>query len=1082
MILLLASLASATDWSSFDTGWKFNRGASNAGATCRNLTSTFPVNLGDTRCRGLRSTPTADAAACAAACCAMGASCQTWQWCPKGAKCAASTQGCWIGAEAHCDASDTSGWVSRARANGTGAVCDTPYCEPGFDDSSWRVLELPHDWSSEDLPARAVDTDTPVLEVRTGTWKFKAGDNASWAAPGFDDDAWGAVAVPHDWRDAPTSYTDRNAYGWYRRTVTVGGAQLAAAKAGTLQLALGTVALTDEAFVNGVKVGGQGKMGSGSGCAALAYRSYNVPYSVLASAVAKNEGSVLVAVRVWAQGGAPGATTNGQTPGGLFDAEAPDARVGMFDPAASPGQKSTGYSVGGEGWYRKSFVAPAPSAAGETVQIKFDGVYMNSDVWLNGKLLGSRPYGYVTFAYDLSASGVLLPPPAKNLLAVRVRNDGRNSRWYSGSGIYRHVWLGTTPDIHVPMWSLQVHTSAVDVAAKSATVAVALQVVATSSASPAATATLVTTIAGPDGKTVATSTQAVTVPSATPANVSFSFELAAGSVALWSTSSPSQYSASVSADGGATVLASTKFGIRHLEFTTGGGFKLNGVPTKLQGGCVHHDNGPLGAAAIDRADERRVEVLKAAGYNAIRTSHNPVSPAFLDACDRLGMLVMDEAFDCWSGGKNPQDYHLYFDEWWQRDMEAMVLRDRNHPSIVIWSIGNEIPIRNSPLGFALSKQLADFIRARDASGRPVTSAYPGVNKDADQYFAPLDVAGYNYGWEKYSADHARVPDRIIVGTESFPAQSFQNWDLIWNSSYLLGDFIWTAIDYIGESSIGANGRNTPDLQACGGYCPRGWSYHIAYCGDIDLVGHRKPQSIYRNVLWNNTQLEVAVHAPVPAEQHEVIASWGFADERQSWTWALSASDPPLSVNVYSQHPHVQLFLNGKPADAAQPSPVAVSRATEFKATFSVPYAAGQLTAVAYGPDGAPVENRTLVSAGAPAGIALRADRAAITASRGDLSYVTATVVDKDGNPTPSEDTTITFSLDSGANAEIAAVGSGDPQDAGSFHASTRKTYRGKAVAIVRPGKTNVPATTGSATLTASAPGLGAGTTLCINFD
>jgi beta-galactosidase len=344
------------------------------------------------------------------------------------------------------------------------------------------------------------------------------------------------------------------------------------------------------------------------------------------------------------------------------------------------------------------------------------------------------------------------------------------------------------------------------------------------------------------------------------------------------------------------------------------------------------------------------------------------------------------------------------------------------------------------------------------------------------------VAGYNYGWDKYAADHARVPDRIIVGTESFPAQSFQNWDLIWNSSYLLGDFIWTAMDYIGESSIGANGRNTPDLQACGGYCPRGWAYHIAYCGDIDLVGHRKPQSIYRNVLWNNTQLEVAVHAPVPAGQHEVIASWGFADERQSWTWDVAATDPPLSVNVYSQFPHVQLLLNGKPADAAQASPVAVSRATEFKATFSVPYAAGELTAVAFGPDGAAVAKRTLFSAGAPAGIVLRADRAAIAASRDDLSYVTATVVDKDGNPTPSEDTIITFSLDGGANAEIAAVGSGDPQDSGSFHAASRKTYRGKAVAIVRPGKTNIPATSGSATLTASAPGLGAGTTLRITYE
>ena len=416
-------------------------------------------------------------------------------------------------------------------------------------------------------------------------------------------------------------------------------------------------------------------------------------------------------------------------------------------------------------------------------------------------------------------------------------------------------------------------------------------------------------------------------------------------VALWSPENPALHVASVRLSGGDAAAAAAAagaaatidvtFGVREFSFDASSGFVINGAGMKLKGGCVHHANGPLGSAAIDAADKRRVQVLKANGYNAIRTSHNPVSPAFLDACDELGVIVMDEAFDCWCThirkapparaehftpepsrsarweGKNTRDYHLWFTEWWQRDVTSMVRRDRNHASILMWSIGNEIPGRATDEGYAYARNISDFIRRLDAGGkRALTSAYPGVDNKADQYFAALDVAGYNYADGKYSSDHARVPDRVMVGTESFPDQTAAVWGAVMADPWVVGDFIWTAIDYIGESSIGGNGHNaggaSEDFDACGGYCTQPYPYHVSFCCDIDLVGHRKPQSYLRAVLWGVSPLEMAVHAPVAPDEQEVILSWGFADERQSWTWrpedftaARTNESTPLAINVYA---------------------------------------------------------------------------------------------------------------------------------------------------------------------------------------
>jgi len=488
---------------------------------------------------------------------------------------------------------------------------------------------------------------------------------------------------------------------------------------------------------------------------------------------------------------------------------------------------------------------------------------------------------------------------------------------------------------------------------------------------------------------------------------------------------------------------------------------------------VHHDNGALGAAAIDAADRRRVSVLKSTGYNAIRTSHNPVSPAFLDACDELGILVMDEAFDCWFQGKNSADYHHDFLAWWQRDLTSMVMRDINRPSVIMWSIGNEIPGRDSAEGYAYARNLSDFIRKLDAGGkRAITSAYPGVNEAADPYFAALDVAGYNYGDARYQSDHTRVPTRVMVGTESFPLYTTTVWNHVMAAPWVVGDFIWTAIDYIGESSIGASGHNaggaSQDFEACAGYCTQPYPYHVAFCGDIDLVGHRKPQSYLRAVMWGHSTLEMAVHAPVAPGEHEVVDDgWGFPDERQSWTWteadfaaARTNKSTPLTVHVYANGHTIPMVgltrvdAQGHVEDLGRQN---VSVAS-FSASFVVAYVPGSLLAHGYDGRGQPVPgaSRTLVSAGVPHHIELSADQLTMSADRNDLSYITATVVDAQGTTVPWSTASVTFSVleQAGGDApalELLAVGSGDPLDRSpTVGVSSRAAYRGRVVGIVRP--------------------------------
>ena len=738
-------------------------------------------------------------------------------------------------------------------------------------------------------------------------------------------------------------------------------------------------------------------------------------------------------------------------------------QIGPFSQEKSQGKRATGYVVGGTAWYRKHFALDKVDK-GKTIKILFDGVYMNADFWINGKHLGNHPYGYTPFAYDLTA--FLNPSGMDNVLAVQVKNEGRNSRWYSGSGIYRHVWLTKDLAIHIPQNGVFITTE--NITANEAKVNVASEV--EKALGGTSQVKIITKIFGPDGKvSQSAETQTKTLSAV---NNEFIQNIAIPNPDLWSLESPNLYTAEIQvvADGVVTDVVSMPFGIRTIHFDAKTGFTLNGKTVLLKGGCMHNDNGFLGAATIDRAEERRVELMKAYGFNAIRTAHNPPSKQFLDACDRIGVLVLDEAFDMWEKPKNPQDYHLYFDDWWKKDLESLILRDRNHPSVIFWSIGNEISERADSLGLAIRKRLVNEVKRLDPT-RPVTE---GICEFWDRpekkwitlvpAFADLDVGGYNYRRDKYESDHELFPERIMMGTESFPKEAYDYWHQVEKNPWVIGDFVWTAMDYLGEAGVGSSRLvDTAKTDRRGLSRSSTWpAWFNAFCGDIDLCGFKKPQLLYKDIVWNNSRLEMVVHSPIPEGKKEVVSDWGWPDELQSWNWAGNEGKM-MDVRVFTNFHVIRLELNGKII-----AEKTVSDTSRLIANFRVPYKPGTLKAIAL-ENGKEVASKVLKTTGVPAKVKLTADRTKINADRNDLSYVKVEITDALDNFIPNANISVTFKV-TGAG-EIAGSGNACPDDMQSFNSPVCKTYRGQALAILRPLENKKK---GTITLRAEADGLAAG--------
>ncbi|HVZ86185.1 MAG TPA: glycoside hydrolase family 2 TIM barrel-domain containing protein, partial [Polyangia bacterium] len=720
----------------------------------------------------------------------------------------------------------------------------------------------------------------------------------------------------------------------------------------------------------------------------------------------------------------------------------------------SPAGAGGGYLNGGVGWYRKTFTLPA-SSAGQKIFVQFDGVYMDSTVYLNGTQVGARPYGFSSFECDLTAAAKL---GASNVLAVRVNNQQPSSRWYSGSGIYRHTWLKTVNPVRVAYTGTAVTTPQVSTTSATVDIAVTVQ----NDTASAQSVTVASSVGDATGTEVgAASSPATSVAAGKTATVTQTVTVA--NPKLWSLAAPTLYSAltTVSVGGAVVDTYTTRFGIRTFAFSATSGFTLNGAAVKLNGTCNHHDLGALGAAVNHRAIEKHLQMLKSMGVNALRTSHNPPAPELLDLADQLGLLVMDEAFDCWDQAKNQYDYARFFNQWSTIDIGDMVSRDRNHPSIIIWSIGNEIQDNNNA---TIAASLISAVKAKDSTraiGQANANASPGA-----QVAAMEDVVGLNYAPYTYDSTHSSNPSWKLFASESSSAvrsrgvyktpvtsniltssdnqcSSYDNSVVSWGTSaegswssvntraFIAGEFIWTGFDYIGEPT------------------PYSWPSKSSYFGAIDSAGFPKDIFYFYQSKWG---------AAGPTMVHIVPMDW------TSWTAGQS-----VTVFVYTNADSVELFLNGTSQGSK------TMNATTGHLQWSVPFATGTLQAKA-SKGGTVVATDTVKTAGAAAKLALGADRTSIAADGRDLAYVEVDVVDAQGVVVPKAGNSISVAV-SGPGA-LVGLDAGDSTNHDSYKGTSHAAFNGKLMAIIQStgtaGTVTVTATSGSlasgsATITTQAP-------------
>jgi len=720
-----------------------------------------------------------------------------------------------------------------------------------------------------------------------------------------------------------------------------------------------------------------------------------------------------------------------------------------------PATVGGGALPGGAGWYRKSFVMPEGDRD-KKIFIDFDGVYRNSEVWINGHLLGKRPNGYISFEYELTP--YLHFGSEKNVVAVKVDNSQQpNSRWYSGSGIYRNVWLVKTGAIHVAQWGAVVTTENVSEASANVTVASTLR----NTTGGSAVVILETELYDAAGKKVATARSEGPINGDT---VTLKQTFTLENPVLWSIEKPHLYKAVSYVKHGGDVLDSyeTVFGIRSFTFDSAKGFSLNGKAMKILGVCNHHDLGALGTAVNTRALERQLEILKGMGVNGIRTSHNPPAPELLDLCDRMGFIVMDEMFDMWKQKKSDYDYSQYWDEWHARDLNDFIRRDRNHPSVMIWSIGNEIPEQWDSAGAVIAKELAGIVRGLDKS-RPITTGNnEPTPKNSIIASGAIDLIGYNYHHESFADFPKLFPGKRFIATETvsaletrghydMPSDSVRKWPIAWDKlftegnpdntvsaydnvhapwgstheetwkvlkkyDFLSGMYIWTGFDYLGEPT------------------PYVWPSRSSYFGIVDLAGFPKDVYYMYQSEWTTKPV---LH---------VFPHWNWTSGQTVDVWAY-----------YNQADEVELFLNGKSVGVRH------KEGDDLHVIWRLTYEPGTLKAVSR-KGGKDVLTKEIHTAGKPVRILLEPDRASLTADGKDLSFVTVKIVDEQGNIVPAADNTITFEVQ--GHGVLAAVDSGDPVSHESFRGDRHKALAGLVLAVVR-----TDAVGGEITLTARGEGL-----------
>jgi beta-galactosidase len=712
---------------------------------------------------------------------------------------------------------------------------------------------------------------------------------------------------------------------------------------------------------------------------------------------------------------------------------------GRFDPK-NPTTQAEGGLPAGIGWYRKIFALPA-SAKNKNVFIDFDGIYHNSEVWINGHYLGKRPNGYISFRYDLTP--YLKFGPNKNVIAVRVDNsDQPNSRWYTGSGIYRNVWLVTNAKTYLTNWGTYITTPHVD--EESAEVALNIQLHQQSSAKRKLS--LQAIIYDSSGKIIAQKISAIKSVADTIATINQTLQVS--NPHLWSVNNPYLYRVTVKVFESGKLVDdhTTSMGIRYFNFDEDKGFSLNGKPMKILGVCMHHDQGALGAAVNVRAIERQLQILKAMGCNAIRTSHNPPAPELLDLCDRMGLLVMDEAFDMWKKKKSKFDYHQDWDKWHVKDLQDQVLRDRNHPSIFAWSIGNEIREQFDSTGISIGRELVGIVKQLDKT-RPVTSALSEADPKKNFIYqsGALDLVGLNYHQEVYADFKKNYPGQKFIGAENMsalatrghydiPSDSIRRWpkdgktplkdgnpdftvsaydnvSAYWGSTheetwkiikkhdFLSGLFVWTGFDYIGEP--------TPYL----------WPARSSYFGIVDLAGFPKDVYYMYQSEWTTKPV---LH---------LLPHWNWKAGQTIDVWAY-----------YNNADEVEAYLNGKSLGIRK------KNGDDLHVMWRVKYEPGILKAVSR-MNGKIIKATQISTAGESYRIQLKAGRRLIKADGKDLSFITVTILDKNNNPVPNANQLIKFNV-SGSGI-LKAVDNGSQTDLDPFIANEHRVFNGLGLAVIQ---------------------------------
>lgn len=766
-----------------------------------------------------------------------------------------------------------------------------------------------------------------------------------------------------------------------------------------------------------------------------------------------------------------------------------DAMIHETRTQATKNKHQTGFYPGGCYTYTKVFEAPQ-EWSNKIIHIAFEGVYENARVYINGDYAGGCPNGYREFQI---CADDFLNYGASNTLTVIANNSAEeNSRWYSGSGIYRDVYLLQANPVHIKADSLRIATPEIE--EDYATVEINMKLVNKERSKKSTNVCIV--LQNPNGEEVATLTLPVTVFSDSKEQIRTRVQIE--NPDLWSCETPNLYSCivKVMVDEECADETIEQFGIRKISLGAKKGFCLNGKEVNLRGACIHHDNGVIGAVTLERAEERRVQKLKAAGFNCLRSSHHPMSKAMLRACDREGMLVLDELADSWTRSKNNNDYANEFPDYWESDVEAMIAKDYNHPSVIMYISGNEIQEAATAKGAQLNRLITEKIHSLDGS-RYVTVAINGllscmdhigeimcditgmtmeqmmqmqaqapqsdagadaangntdlmkgpmadafaanhiVTKLLNEFASVTDLVGYNYLTARHEMEHELFPHRVILGTETLPSDMVRLWKIVKNNKHVIGDMTWTGYDYLGEAGSSCfyyDGRQ--------GFMEN-WPISLSGMGDIDIIGNRRPVSYFREVVFGlRKEPYIAVERVNHYGEKPSQSAWPWKDELESWTWNGYEGKGAV-VNVYSDADEVELYQDGislgrKPA----------GEENDFFASFDTIYQLGRLEAVNFR-NGIETERTVLKSAKEPTELCVEVDRAVLKADGADLSYIMISLLDEDGTRNLQKIEEITVRVE--GTGTLQGMGSADPETDNSYDNSTWKLYDGYVLAVVRSG-------------------------------